>query len=99
MIPPFDRSGFAAIPNPHGSGSFVYAKGRKGFIWFVSDGDVIAVSAWAKNVTPDALDLYEVAPGFWARTGLDADSAFVPAKTRPTVNSQTRDKAVGASVY
>jgi hypothetical protein len=70
------KSDLATIPNPHGSGTFVYVKGRKGFIWFVMDGDVIAVSAWAKNVTPEALDLYEVKPSFWMAMGLDADSVF-----------------------
>jgi hypothetical protein len=70
------RSDLAAVPNPRGSGTFVYVKDRKGFIWFVFDGDVVAVSAWAKNVTPDALDPYEVTPGFWMGMGLDADSVF-----------------------
>jgi hypothetical protein len=70
------RSDLAGTPNPHGGGAFVYVKGRKGFVWFVQDGDVVAVSTWAKNVTPDALDLYEVAPGYWMAIGLDADSVF-----------------------
>jgi hypothetical protein len=70
------RSDLAATPNPHGAGAFVYVKGRKGFVWFVQDGDVVAVSAWAKNVTPDALDFYGVTPGYWMAMGLDVDSVF-----------------------
>jgi hypothetical protein len=64
------------IANPHGSGSFVYVDGREGFIWFVNGGDVIAVSGWAKNVTPAGLDPYEVRAEFWNGTGLDADNVF-----------------------
>jgi hypothetical protein len=64
------------IANPHGLGSFVYVDGREGFIWFVNGGDVIAVSGWAKNVTPAGLDPNEVRAEFWSGTGLDADSVF-----------------------
>jgi hypothetical protein len=65
-----------SVANPRGSGSFVYVKDREGFIWFVKDGDVVAVSGWANNVTPDALDRYEVHAEFWRGTGVDADSVF-----------------------
>jgi hypothetical protein len=66
----------SAVQNPLGSGSWVYVKGRKGFLWFVNDGDVVAVSVLAKSVTPDALDPYEVSAGIWGSTHIDADNAF-----------------------
>jgi hypothetical protein len=56
--------------------SFVYVQGREGFVWFVKNGDVVAVSGGAKNMTPDALDPYEVHVEFWKATGADADSVF-----------------------
>ena len=64
----------AAIQNPYGRGSFVHVKDRKGFLWFVNDGDVVAVSVLAKSVTPDALDPYD--PNVWQSTGLNGDTAF-----------------------
>ena len=64
----------SAVRNPYGLGAWAYVKGRKGFIWFINDGNVVAVTVLAKGVTPDALDPYD-AGAFGNHPGFDTDGA------------------------